>query len=107
MYLHTRKLKEHSWIDLLCSNASVNPIDNNNRLMLTFSLLVVTAIICFWSGVMGEETKNGPVLDLRKSPVSYHMSFDDRDFFEEDFIECSGKKSINERNIDFPPGKFG
>jgi len=35
------------------------------------------------------------------------MSFDDRDFFEEDFIERSGKKSINERKIDFPAGKFG
>ncbi|MFC1694167.1 hypothetical protein ACFL1R_11745, partial [Candidatus Latescibacterota bacterium] len=44
---------------------------------------------------------------LRKSPVSYHMSFDDRSFFEEDFIEMSGKKSINDRKIDFPEGKSG
>jgi hypothetical protein len=35
------------------------------------------------------------------------MSFDNRDFFNEDFIEQSGKKSIEERKIDFPNGKFG
>src|SRR5690606_25247354 len=46
-------------------------------------------------------------LGLRKSPVSYYMSFDNRDFFEEDFIERSKKKSIEERKIDFPEAKFG
>ena len=45
--------------------------------------------------------------DLRQSPVSYYMSFDNRDFFDEDFIEQSGKKSLEERKIDFPEGKFG
>lgn len=45
--------------------------------------------------------------DLRQSPVSYYMSFDNRDFFDEDFIERSGKKSVEERKIDFPEGKFG
>lgn len=45
--------------------------------------------------------------DLRRSPVSYYMSFDNRDFFEEDFIEQSGKKNIEKRQIDFPKGKFG
>ncbi|MBN1294566.1 MAG: hypothetical protein JXB48_22195 [Candidatus Latescibacteria bacterium] len=44
---------------------------------------------------------------LRRSPVSYHMSFDNRDFFEEDFIEVSGKKSVEDRKIDFPDGRFG
>ena len=44
---------------------------------------------------------------LRMSPVSYYMSFDDRSFFEEDFIEISGKKSIDDRKIDFPEGKSG
>lgn len=42
-----------------------------------------------------------------QTPVSYHMSFDNRDFFKEDFLEQSGKKSIAERKIDFPDGKFG
>ena len=36
---------------------------------------------------------------LRRSPVSYHMSFDDSDFFKEDFIEQSGKKSVEDRNL--------
>ncbi len=44
---------------------------------------------------------------IRKSVVSYHMSFDNRDFFDEDFIERSGKKSIEQRKIDFPEGRFG
>lgn len=47
------------------------------------------------------------VSQIRHSPVAYHMSFDNRDFFEQDFIEQSGKKSIGERKIDFPEGKFG
>ncbi len=44
---------------------------------------------------------------VRKSPVSCYMSFDSRDFFNEDFIEQSGRKSVEERKIDFPEGKFG
>ncbi len=44
---------------------------------------------------------------LRESVVSYHMSFDNRDFFEQDFIEISGKLSLAERKIDFPDAKFG
>lgn len=45
--------------------------------------------------------------ELYRTPVSYYMSFDNPDFFKEDFIEQSGKKSIAERKIDFPGGKFG
>jgi hypothetical protein len=45
--------------------------------------------------------------DNNHSPVTYHLSFDDRKFFEEDFIESSGKKTIEERKIDFPQGRFG
>jgi len=44
---------------------------------------------------------------LRRSPVAYHLSFDDRGFFDEDFIEISGKKSLQERKIDLPEGRFG
>jgi len=44
---------------------------------------------------------------LRKSVVSYHMSFDNQDFINEDFIQQSGKKTIEERKFDFPQGKFG
>ena len=35
------------------------------------------------------------------------MSFDKQDFFKEDFIEQSGKLSLEERKIDFPDGRFG
>ena len=44
---------------------------------------------------------------VRMSPVSYHLSFDDDAFFQEDIIEQSGKKSLEERKIDFPQGRFG
>ena len=43
----------------------------------------------------------------RRSPVSYHMSFDNRDFFEQDFIERSGKVTLQDRKIDFPDGQYG
>ncbi|MEX2573781.1 MAG: CARDB domain-containing protein [Balneolaceae bacterium] len=46
-------------------------------------------------------------LTLRRTPVSYHMSFDSLDFFEEEFIESSGMLSIEERKIEFTGGKFG
>ncbi|NND06158.1 MAG: hypothetical protein HKN87_07250 [Saprospiraceae bacterium] len=44
---------------------------------------------------------------VRTSPVSYHLSFDDNAFFDEDIIEQSDKKSLKERKIDFPEGRFG
>ena len=44
---------------------------------------------------------------LRKSPVSYHISFDDKKFLDDDIIAQSGKKSLKERQIDFPEGRFG
>lgn len=55
----------------------------------------------------GQPDKNTIDPELRQSPVSYHLSFDNRDFFTEDFLEQSGKKSISERKIDFPLGRFG
>lgn len=45
--------------------------------------------------------------ELRRSPVSYHLSFDNDDFFKEDIIQQSGRKTLEERKIDFPTGKFG
>jgi hypothetical protein len=62
-------------------------------------VLLLTAIIWASPDLRAEE--------LRRSPVSYHMSFDNRDFFEEDFIEQSEKKSLEDRKIDFPEGRFG
>lgn len=77
----------------------------------TYSKIITLLLItntCFAgnpssSNAVADSTK----LDLRRSAVSYHMSFDNRDFFDEDFIEQSGKKSVKERQIDFPQGKFG
>jgi hypothetical protein len=53
------------------------------------------------------QNDSSPDYAIRRSPVSYHLSFDDDTFFAEDFIEASGKKSIEERKIDFPEGRFG
>ena len=39
--------------------------------------------------------------------VTYHLDFETTDFFEDDFIKQSGKKTIEEREIDFPEGRFG
>ena len=50
------------------------------------------------------QNSNGWELD---SPVRYHLSFDDDEFFKEDIIEQSGKKTLEERNIKFPEGRFG
>ncbi|MDH3648546.1 MAG: hypothetical protein OEQ53_02630 [Saprospiraceae bacterium] len=59
------------------------------------------AIACFC------QHSNEEGAGVRRSPVSYHLSFDDDAFFEEDIIEQSGKKSLEERKIDFPEGRFG
>jgi len=78
---------------------------------IAISKHVVPFIIwaCYFAGMKSFcQTKvNDQATAVRKSPVSYHMSFDNRDFFNEDFIEQSGKKSVEERKIDFPAGKFG
>ncbi|MFC1541001.1 CARDB domain-containing protein [Candidatus Latescibacterota bacterium] len=39
--------------------------------------------------------------------VNYHLSFESESFFLDDFIEKSGKKSVKQRQIEFPEGKFG
>ena len=39
--------------------------------------------------------------------VNYHLSFENVNFFRDDFIEKSGKKTIEQREIDFPEGRFG
>lgn len=78
------------------------------KIISKFVLSLLITVICF-EGNLGfcQTISDSTILDLRRSPVSYHMSFDNRDFFEEDFIERSGKKSIDERKIDFPVGRFG
>src|SRR5690606_1425762 len=63
--------------------------------------------ILIYLSVISAHAQKTETLKLRQSPVSYHMSFDNKDFFEEDFIEQSKKKSIEERKFDFPEAKFG
>ena len=67
-------------------------------------LILISAFCIAGTKTFCQQKVNEPV---RMSPVSYHMSFDNKDFFNEDFIERSGKKSVEERKIDFPTGKFG
>ncbi|MBA7471511.1 hypothetical protein ES707_06817 [subsurface metagenome] len=66
-----------------------------------YSSIVVAAAIIFL--IIGDLAH----ADLRRSPVSYHISFDNRNFFNDDFIEQSGKLSIQDRKIYFPDGRFG
>lgn len=47
------------------------------------------------------------VFQLRTSPVTNHLSFDDRSFLQEEFIELSNRRSLEQRGIEFTEGKFG
>lgn len=78
------------------------------RIFSKIAALLLITNTCF-AGIpnFSSAVADSTIFDLRRSPVSYHMSFDNRDFFDEDFIEHSGKKSVKERQIDFPQGKFG
>jgi hypothetical protein len=70
-------------------------------------VVLVMAMIFFFPEAYGQNKIIEKPYGLRTSPVSYYMSFDDRSFFDEDFIELSGKKKIEERKIGFPEGRFG
>lgn len=71
-----------------------------------------TCLLIFWV-VAGLNDKTycqdyAPLrLNSSDAPVNYHLSFDDDKFFKEDIIEQSGKKSLEERKIDFPDGRYG
>ncbi len=39
--------------------------------------------------------------------VNYHLDFETSSFLSDDFIEKSGKKTLEDREIEFPEGKFG
>jgi len=70
---------------------------NIKRGIMNFLLLAFTGFICM----------SVNAAELRRSVITYHLSFDDTSFFTDDVIELSGKKTIEERSIDFPEGKFG
>lgn len=44
---------------------------------------------------------------VRQSPVAFHMSFDNLDYFDEEFIELSGMLTRDDRKIEFLDGRFG
>lgn len=69
--------------------------------------LTIIVIGCLVSSSGIAQPNNDTSLGIRKSPISYHLSFDNDDFFKDDIIEQSGKKTLEERKIDFPAGKFG
>ncbi|MBK8504425.1 MAG: LamG domain-containing protein [Saprospiraceae bacterium] len=77
-----------------------------NKFQIVPNLLLVITIL-FLIPSEGWSQNKQEVTGFRTSPVSYHLSFDDDAFFTEDIIEQSGKKSLDDRKIDFPPGKFG
>ncbi|MEX2573085.1 MAG: LamG-like jellyroll fold domain-containing protein, partial [Balneolaceae bacterium] len=79
--------------------------------LLTFSVTCLTFLLS--SGLPGNtacgqsQGAGDTDLELRRSPVSFHLSFDSGEIFEEDFLEQSGRKSVGDREIDFPAGRFG
>jgi len=72
-----------------------------------FGFFVVTAVCALVTEGSVAQTVQNREGGLRVSPVSYHLSFDNDDFFKEDIIQQSGKKTIEERKIDFPEARFG
>ena len=64
--------------------------------MKDFRLLAATAAMLF--AFYGAANAAGP-----KQPViSYHLSFENIDFLKDEIIAQSGKKTLDERRIDFP-----
>ena len=61
-------------------------------------MLLVFGMMLFGSGAFA-----APKLSV----VTYHLSFEDTEFFKDEIIAQSGKKTLGERKIDFPEGKFG
>ncbi|MEX2573780.1 MAG: CARDB domain-containing protein [Balneolaceae bacterium] len=80
---------------------------SNRPFILLLSVFVITSGIGISGCNSTTETQSEKNLNLRASPVSYHLSFDNMDFLEEEFIDLSGRRSLDEREISFPAGKFG
>lgn len=78
------------------------------RFIINFFKMVLFLACCLLIRIStGQVVMRDSALHLRKSVVSYHMSFDDKKFLDDDIIEQSGSKSLKERQIDFPEGRFG
>ncbi|MHB9031277.1 MAG: hypothetical protein ACYC9O_21115, partial [Candidatus Latescibacterota bacterium] len=69
--------------------------------MRKFCLLAAAAAFQFV--VSGMVFAAGP----KQPVVAYHLSFESTDFLKDEIIAQSGKKTLDERKIDFPGGRFG
>ncbi len=49
----------------------------------------------------------GGAAEPKRPVVSFHLSFEDTSFFADEIIAQSKKKTLAERKIDFPEGRFG
>ena len=66
----------------------------------SFRIGIIPAFLLMFTNFANSAERPRPV-------VNYHLSFENVDFFTEDFVHQSGKKTIEEREIDFPDGRFG
>src|SRR5690606_35288277 len=72
-----------------------------------FGFFVVTAVRALVTEGSVAQTVQNRDGGVRVCPVSSHLSFDNDDFFKDDIIQQSRKKTIEERKIDFPEARFG
>jgi len=72
-----------------------------------FPSIIVTCCFFFLTikGFSQSEMQNG--FDLRKTPVSYYLSFNDSAILKSDFFVWAKKKPSDIARIFFPEGKFG
>lgn len=71
--------------------------------MIVFMRLTITSVL-FFSLISALTVYSAE----RPQPVvNFHLSFENVEFLNEDFVDQSGKKTIKEREIDFPEGRFG
>ncbi len=63
-------------------------------------LTVFTAFLLEGFGIVWAAGSRQPV-------ATFHLSFEDTAFFKDEIIAQSGRKTLSERKIDFPEGRFG
>jgi hypothetical protein len=70
-----------------------------NRRLLPFVAAVLAVVLAAAVHLSAEEP--------RQPVVTFHLSFETPDFFADEVIAQSGRKTLEERKIDFPEGRFG
>jgi len=66
-------------------------------------MFVRTVFVAVWC----VHAVTGAAAERPEPVVTYHLGFENVEFFTDDFVHQSGRKSITDRNIDFPEGRFG